>query len=123
MDEFESVFPQSPEEEVQKEIEKIKEQLSTATPLGISSEVVRTLKRLTRKTYIGTGADGDAVFNGTGAVSGTSRSGTTYTLTSDRNFANVTVSPGVVVLGRQYYLFIKGTLSNQGTILANGGWW
>jgi hypothetical protein len=90
--------------------------------LGISSQVVSTLKRLTRKTYLGTGADGDATFAGA-AVTGFTLSGTTYTQTADRNLANVTVASGYVIVGRQYLLFIKGTLQNNGTIYANGAWW
>ena len=123
MDEFESVFQTSPEDELQKEINDIKEQLTTVSPLGISSQVVSTLKRLTRKTYLGTGADGDAHFTASGSVTGFTRSGTTYTQTSDRNLDNVIVDSGVVIVGRQYLLFIKGTLQNNGTIYANGAWW
>jgi hypothetical protein len=122
MDEFESVFQTSPEDELQKEINDIKEQLTSVSPLGISSQVVSTLKRLTRRTYQGTGADGDATFAG-GAVTGFTLSGQTYTQTADRNLANVTVASGYVIVGRQYLLFIKGTLQNNGTIYANGAWW
>jgi hypothetical protein len=122
MVEFESVF-QTEEDEVQAQLNAVKKQLEQSTQINMSSEAVRALKRLTRKTYIGTGANGDATFDGSSAVTGFSRSGTTYTATSDRNLDNVTVAKGVTVLGRQYYIFIKGNLSNQGTILANGGWW
>lgn len=123
MAEFESVFQQSPEDEVRKEIADIKEQLGASSPLAISSEVVRTLKRLTRQTYRGTGADGDAHFTVGGTVTGFTNSSGTYTQTSDRNLDNVVVDTGVVIVGRQYLLFIKGTLQNNGTIYANGAWW
>ena len=122
MDEFESVFAQDPEEEIQRKIANIEEQLSTVSPLGVSSQVIRTLKQLTRKTYVGTGADGDATFGG-GAVTGFTLSGTTYTMIGDRNLNNVVVQDGYVIVGRQYLLFIKGNLTNKGTIYANGAWW
>ena len=124
MDDFESIYPATDDtSEIKRKLNNIEEQLTTVTPGGISSQVLSTLKRLTKKTYVGTGATGDAVFNGTDAVTGCTRSGTTYTMTQDNNYNNVTVSTGVVVVGRQYLLFIKGTLTNQGTIYANGGWW
>lgn len=79
---------------------------------------------MTRRTYIGTGSDGDANFNGTDAVTGATRSGTTYTLTQDVNYDNVTVATGVVVVTRQYLLFCKGTMANNGTIYSSGlTWW
>ena len=123
MDEFESVFPQSPEDDMKKEINDIKEQLTSVSPIAVSSQVISTLKRLTRKTYMGTGADGDAHFTTGGTITGFTRSGTTYTQTADRNLQNVIVDSTVVIVGRQYLLFIKGTLQNNGTIYANGAWW
>ena len=125
MPEFEKFFAEPGEnQEIIQRLASIEMQLQASNPANISAEVVRTLKKMTRRIYIGTGADGDAVFNGTDAVSGTSRSSTTYTLTSDRNFVNVTVSDGVVVVTRQYLLFCKGAMANNGTIYANGlAWW
>ena len=120
---LESVFEQKPEDELRRKINDIEEQLSSVSPLGISSQVVSTLKRLTRKTYTGTGADGDAHFTVGGSVTGFTNSGGTYTQTADRNLDNVIIDSTVVIVGRQYLLFIKGTLQNNGTIYANGAWW
>lgn len=123
--EFEKVFEEPGDtQELQQKIDNIETQLQTTNPSNISAEVVRTLKKMTRRIYIGTGADGNANFNGTDAVAGTTRSGTTYTLTSDRNFNNVTVATGVVVVTRQYLLFCKGSMANNGTIYSSGlAWW
>jgi hypothetical protein len=84
---------------------------------------VRTLEKQTRRIYIGTGATGDAHFDGTNAVTGTTRSGNTYTLTGDVNYDNVIIDTDVVVVTRQYLFFVKGNLANNGTIYTNSGWW
>lgn len=123
MDELESVFQTTPEDQMAREIADIKEQLTSVSPLGVSSQVISTLKRLTRRTYRGTGADGDAHFTVAGTVTGFTNSGGTYTQTSDRQLDNVIVDTGVTIVGRQYLLFIKGNLTNNGTIYANGAWW
>lgn len=125
MIEFEKFFEEpNDEQRTAQEIENIKMQLQSTNPSNISAEVVRTIKKMTRRTYIGTGATGDANFNGTDAVAGTSRSGTTYTLTQDVNYNNVVVASGVVVVTRQYILFCKGSMANNGTIYSSGfTWW
>lgn len=122
---FEKIF-EEPEDaqEMKQELNDIKIQLESTNPSNISAEVVRTIKKMTRRIYIGTGADGNAVFNGTDAVTGTSLSGSVYTLTGDVNYNNVTVAHGVVVVTRQYLLFCKGSMANNGTIYSSGlTWW
>lgn len=125
MPDFEKFFAEPGEnQEILQRLANIETQLQSSNPSNISAEVVRTLKKMTRRIYIGTGADGNAVFNGTDAVAGTSLSGMAYTLTQDCNFNNVTVSDGVIVVTRQYLLFCKGSMANNGTIYANGlAWW
>lgn len=125
MDDFESVFNQEDGEinRLKEELRQIKEDLALQNPQSVSSQVSNELKRLTRKTYVGDGSTGNANFDGSSAVTGTTRSGTTYTLTGDVQYNNVTVAENVVVVGRQYLMFVKGNLINKGTIYANGGWW
>ena len=124
MDEFESVYPElTSEDKMQKKLNDIEMQLQSANPSNISAQVVRTLMQQTRRIFIGTGADGNVNFNGTDAVTGATRSGNTYTLTQDVNYNNVVVASDVVVVTRQYLMFVKGDMQNNGTIYANGAWW
>jgi hypothetical protein len=121
---FESVFPEPDEnEELRRKVADLEFQMSILNERNIASIIRGELKTVTKKTYVGDGSDGNANFDGSNAVTGASRSGTTYTLNQDVNYNNVIVANNVVVLGRQYYLQIKGTLTNRGTIYANGGWW
>jgi hypothetical protein len=39
------------------------------------------------------------------------------------NYNNVIIATDVVVVGREFLMFIKGELTNRGTIYANGAWW
>lgn len=123
--EFTSIF--APEDadvnNIQQTLKKMQKDIEVNNPRNISSQIATELKKLTRKTYVGDGSTGDANFNGTSAVSGATLSGSTYTLTGDVQYANVIVETGVTVVGRQYLFFVKGTLTNRGTIYANGAWW
>lgn len=123
---LESIFKKDTDEqidELSRRLRNVEETLESLNERNILSSVDNELRKITKATYVGSGADGNVTFDGSTAVTGTSRSGSTYTLTSDRNFNNVTVNKDVIVLGRQYYLQIKGNLTNKGTIYANGGWW
>lgn len=70
----------------------------------------------------GDGSDGAAVFNGTDAVTGASRSGSDYTLTRDVFYTDMTISTGVTVNPAGYRIFGTGTLTLNGTgkIFRNG---
>lgn len=63
----------------------------------------------------GDGSDGAAVFNGTDAVTGASRSGTAYTLTRDVYYTDATLSTGVTINPAGYRIFGTGTLTLNGT--------
>lgn len=63
----------------------------------------------------GDGSDGAAVFNGTDAVTGYTRSGTTYTADRDVYYTDMTVSTGVTVKPAGYRIFGTGTLTLEGT--------
>lgn len=125
MDEFESIYPSQDENtKFDHRIKSLEMQIQTANPSNVSAEVVRTLKNMTRRIYIGTGADGNANFDGVNAVTGATLSGNTYTLTQDVNYNNVVVATDVVVVTRQYLLFVKGSMANNGTVYSTGiSWW
>jgi len=121
---MESQFKRDEElEEIRNSIRDIQAELENFNERNTLAVIDNRLRQLTKKTYVGDGSTGDAVFNGTDAVANASRSGTTYTLTTDAYYDNVTVSDGVTVVGRQYLMFVKGNLINRGNIYANGGWW
>ena len=63
-------------------------------------------------TYAGAFGDGS---NGDVTISATT------TLTSDMNYNNLTINSGVSLLTSNFRVFIKGTLTNNGTISVNGG--
>src|SRR3990167_8396228 len=63
----------------------------------------------------GDGSDGTAVFNGTDAVTGATRSGTDYTLTRDVYYTDATLSTGVTLNPAGYRIFGSGTLTLNGT--------
>lgn len=68
----------------------------------------------------GDGSDGALVFDGTNAVTGASRSGTTYTLSRDIFATDITVNSGVTINTNLYRIFATGTLTNNGSIKLNG---
>lgn len=65
----------------------------------------------------GDGSDGAATFDGSTAVAGFSRSGSTYTATRDTYFTDATISTGVTVKPSGYRMFGTGTLTMNGTAL------
>lgn len=73
----------------------------------------------------GDGSDGAAVFDGSGAVTGFTLNGSTYTATTARFFqwTNCTISNGVTVKNAGCPILVSGTLTMNGTcsIHANGG--
>jgi hypothetical protein len=68
----------------------------------------------------GDNADGTATCDGSTAVAGMTRSGSTYTMTRDVYFNNLTVNNTVTLLPNGYRIFIGGTLTVNGTIQRNG---
>lgn len=72
--------------------------------------------------FFGDGSDGVATLDGTTNFTGfSSRSGTTYTLTRDVHFTNLTTNSGVTLNYGAFRIYIQGVLTNAGTIDANGG--
>jgi len=122
---MESIFKKDTDtqiDDLNRRLRNMEETLESLNERNILSSVDNELRKITKATYVGDGSDGHADFDGT-AVTGASLSGSTYTLTQDVNYDNCTVEKDYIVLGRQYYLQIKGNLTNKGTIYANGGWW
>jgi len=74
-------------------------------------------------SIFGGGTDGAAVFDGSGAVTGCSRSGSTYTATRDLFYTNATFSAGVTLKMGGYRLYVNGTLtmSAAGCIISCDG--
>jgi hypothetical protein len=70
----------------------------------------------------GDGSDSTAAFDGVNAVTGASRSGSTYTLTRDVYYTTMDVSTGVTINPAGYRIFVRNTLTLNGTatIARNG---
>ena len=69
----------------------------------------------------GSGIDGALVLDGTSSVTGFTRSGTVYSPTRDIMATNLTVQPGVTLsLKVSWRVYCTGTITNAGTIDANG---
>lgn len=75
--------------------------------------------RIRGGAFFGDGADGDVVFDGVSAVTGASRSGTVYTMTRSVAYNSMTVDSGVTVMAAAP-IFVKETLTNNGTISLRG---
>ncbi len=69
----------------------------------------------------GDGSDGAAVLDGTNTFSWASKSGSTYTLLRQVYLTNLTINSGIILIAAAYAIFGTGTLTNAGTIHANGG--
>jgi hypothetical protein len=63
----------------------------------------------------GTGADGDAVLDGTTTVLSTAPSSSVYSMTRDMYFNDLTINAGVRLAPNGYRIFVKGTLKFMGT--------
>lgn len=68
----------------------------------------------------GDGSDGDAVCDGSTSVTGMSRSGSTYTMTRDVYFDDLTINASVIVNMNGYRVFVRDTLTVNGLIHRNG---
>lgn len=68
----------------------------------------------------GDGSDGNAIADGSTAVAGMSLSGGNYTLTRDVYFNDLTINVGVTVFPSGYRIFVKDTLTLNGTIDRSG---
>lgn len=68
----------------------------------------------------GDGSDGNATCDGSTAVTGMTRSGSTYTMTRDVYFNNLTINSSVIVKVEGYRIFVKDTFVNNGTVHRNG---
>lgn len=69
------------------------------------------------------GSDGSYTLDGTqAAVSGLfSKSSNDYTLLRDSYFNNLTIDSGITLIPNGFRLFVKGTLTNNGTVTMAGG--
>lgn len=65
----------------------------------------------------GDGSDGAGVANGSGALAGAGLVGSTYTLTRDVYYTDLTVSTGVTIKPAGYRIFGTGTLTLNGTAI------
>ena len=69
--------------------------------------------------HFGDGSDGDVTFDGSSAVTGWTRSGSTYTFNAGAipQYNNVTIDSGVTVNPTHCPLYVNGTLTLNGTIV------
>jgi hypothetical protein len=70
--------------------------------------------------FFGDGSDGTATCDGITSVVGMTLSGGVYNLSRDVFFANLTVNSGVAINTFGYRMFVRATLTNNGSINANG---
>lgn len=66
------------------------------------------------------GVDGNVTFDGSATVLSLAPSTSVYTLTRDIYPDNMTVNAGVTIKTQGFCIFVKGTLTNAGTISFNG---
>lgn len=85
------------------------------TPSGSNKFV--TEDKLEVSDGFGTGADGDIILDGTNTYSSLmTKSGSEYTLTSDINAQNLTVTSPAILNTNGYVIYVKNTLTGNGTI-------
>jgi hypothetical protein len=70
--------------------------------------------------YFGDGSDGSLTLDGVTGASGMSKSGSTYTLTRDIYYVNLTIQAGVTLVTANRRIFCSGTFNNAGTVTNNG---
>lgn len=68
----------------------------------------------------GDGSDGTAILDATASVAWASLASTTYTMTRDAYLENLTVNAGVTVKINNWLPYVRGTLTNNGTIESTG---
>lgn len=119
----ESIFKnEEGEEEIRAKLKDLEAQIAANNPRNIAGMREKELRALTRQNFFGDGHHGDILLDGTTDFNDfSSRSGTTYTLTSDVYSDNLDIKSGVIVLTNGYRIFCKSDLSNRGDIKANGG--
>jgi hypothetical protein len=84
------------------------------------ADFVAFLTGYTPPLHYGDGSDGSATVNGTNAVAGTTLSGSVNTATRDLFFVDLTVASGAVLNMAGFRLYVRGTLTLNGTIHNNG---
>ena len=85
-----------------------------------SGKLVVNGSPLSNQDLFGDGSDGAATCDGSTSVAGMSLTGSTYSLTRDCFFTNLTVNISVTVLTNGFRLHTNGTLTNAGTIGSPG---
>lgn len=80
-----------------------------------------SLPSIVNALLLGTGAGGTVTFDGAATVLGLVPAANIYTMTRDIFADNVTINGGVTLKTASYRLFVRGTLTNDGTISATGG--
>lgn len=68
----------------------------------------------------GDGSDGSATCDGSTAVAGMTLGGSTYTMTRDVYFVDLTINTSIILEPSGYRIFVLGTLTMNGTIQRNG---
>lgn len=94
----------------------------TATFTAVGWQIQGQLTNLVahNASLYGTGGDGSVTFDGVGTPVGTTKVGSTYTLTRDVNYNNATVNSGITVITAGFRFSCAGALLNNGTIQNNG---
>lgn len=69
---------------------------------------------------LGDGSDGAATLNGSNTVAWATLAGSVYTMTRDCDLTSLTISSGVTLVVAGYKILCTGTITNSGTISANG---
>ena len=79
-----------------------------------------TTPTVINQALYGGATDGNLTLDGTSTVTGMSRSGTTYTLSRDIYAGNLTINSSVTLKAAGYRIFVRDTLTLNGTISNDG---
>jgi hypothetical protein len=95
---------------------------SPAAPSDLTVSQILTMLGISIPTLgdFGPGIDGSAVMDGTTTIAGTNLSGGNYIATRELYFVNLTINSGVSFRPEGYIIYVKGTLTVNGTYDCTG---
>jgi hypothetical protein len=96
---------------------------STAASAGSKGQAADA-KHVHTQNYggiFGDGSDGAATLNGTNTYGWCTLSGSSYYLNRDVMLSSLTISSSITLYPNGWHIIVQGTMTNNGTITANGG--
>lgn len=86
----------------------------------ISSSATSIAGGYLSKVMLGDGSDGNATLDATGSVTWASLVGTVYTMSRDAYLESLTINSGVTLRTANWLPYVRGTLTNNGTLESAG---